>query len=105
VGREAFEGLQSAAEVVGGDEVDEMAAELVMALVVEASDGSVLDSAVDALDLTVGPRVFCLGGTMLDVVPSAGIFQSMGPEALSIGDRLLDYLINRPLKNSLPGPF
>ena len=72
IGCEAFEGFESAAEVVSRDEVGEMAAKLVMAFVVEAPNGGVLDGPVHSLDLPVGPRMLRLGRTMFDVVPGAG---------------------------------
>ena len=88
--REAFESFQSSSEVVGGDETGEMLSELVVALIVEAPDGGVLDGAVHSLDLTVGPRMLGPGGAVLDVVLGAGVFESMGPEALAVGDGLFD---------------
>ena len=78
------------AKFVGGDEVGEMLAELVVAFVVEALDRGVLDGPVHPLDLAVGPRVPGLGGAMLDVVPGAGVFEGMRPEQFAVGDRLLD---------------
>jgi hypothetical protein len=58
VGRLAFEGLE-AAEIVSGDEVGEVPAELVMALVVEALDGGVLDGTVHPLDHAIIRYVIC----------------------------------------------
>ena len=78
VGREAFEGLEPPGEVVGGDEVCEVAAELVVAVVVEALDRRVLDRPVHALDLAVRPRMPGLGQAMVDVVIGAGVFEGMG---------------------------
>ena len=52
VGGEPLESLEPAAEVIGGDEVGEMLAELVMALVVEAPDRCVLDDSVHSFDLS-----------------------------------------------------
>ena len=90
VGREALEGLEPAAEVVSRDEVGEMPAELVMALVVEALDGRLLDGPVHPLDLTVGPRMLGLGRAVLNVVGGAGIFEGMRPETFAVGDGFLD---------------
>ena len=56
-GREAFEGLEALGEVVGVDEVGEVRAKLVVALVIVAPDGRFLEGAVHALDLAVGPRM------------------------------------------------
>ena len=61
-----------------------------MALVVEAPDRCVLDGSVHSFDLSVGPRVLCLGGAVIDVVPGAGEFESMGPEEFAVCDRLFD---------------
>ena len=45
-----------------------MRPQLVMALVMEAFDGRLLDGAVHPLDLSVGPRVVRLGEAVFDVV-------------------------------------
>ena len=45
-----------------------MSSELIVAVVVEAPDGRVLDRAVHPLDLTVGPRMTRLGQAVLDVI-------------------------------------
>ena len=58
-GCEAFEGLKPSAEIVGCDEVGEVASELIVAVVVEASDGGFLDGAVHPLDLSVIRYVIC----------------------------------------------
>ena len=50
-----------AGKVIGGDEVGEVLTQLVVALALEPLDGGILDGAVHALDLGVGPRVACLG--------------------------------------------
>ena len=71
VGCEAFEDLQSPSEIVGADEVGEMPAELIMAVVVVAFDGRVLDGSVHPFDLTVGPGMVDLGEAVLDVVLAA----------------------------------
>src|ERR1700746_2646948 len=59
VGGETLQGLQSAGEVVGGDEVAEMEPELLVVIVVEAVNGSFLDGPVHALDLPLVQE--CLG--------------------------------------------
>ncbi len=68
VGRESLEGLEPAAEVVGVDEVLEVPPQLIMAIVVEALDGRVLDGAVHALDLSVCPRMIDFREPVLDAV-------------------------------------
>ena len=84
VGGETLEGLQSAAEVVGVDEVVEVPAELVVGVVVEALDGGFLDRPVHAFDLTVGPGMARLGQPVIDVVLGAGIFECVGEELLAV---------------------
>jgi len=90
VGRETFEGLEATAEIVGGDEVSQVLTKLIMALVVTAFDGCILDRPVHSLDLAIGPGMFRLGGPVFDIVLGAGIFESMSPEYLAIFDRFLD---------------
>ena len=46
VWREAFEGPEASGEVVGRDEVGEMAAKLIVGLVVESFDGGLFDRSV-----------------------------------------------------------
>ena len=68
VWRETLEGLEATGEVVGRDEVVEMTAQLVMAVVVEAFDGRPLDGSVYPLDLSISPRMIGLCQAMLDAV-------------------------------------
>jgi hypothetical protein len=70
-GCESFEGVQSPSEIVGADEVGEMPAELLMAVLVVAFDGRVLDGSVYPFDLTVAPGMVDLGEAVLDVVLAA----------------------------------
>jgi hypothetical protein len=51
--------------------------QLIMVVVIEAFDGGLLDRAVHPFDLTVGPRVFWLGRSVLDIGLGAGIFEGM----------------------------
>jgi hypothetical protein len=90
VGREPFEGLEPAAEVVSDNEVGEALTKLVMTVVVEALDGRILDSAVHPLDLAIGPWMPGFGCTVLDIFGGAGILEGMGPEELPFGDCFLD---------------
>lgn len=83
---EALQGLESAAEVVGSDKVGKMLAQLLVAVVVEAPDGGLLDGSVHPLDLAVGPGMLCFGRAVLDIVRGTGVFECMGPEAFAIGD-------------------
>lgn len=82
VGREATQCLQAAGEVVGRHEVGEMPAEFVVALVVEALDGRLLDSAVHALDLAIRPRMPRLGQPMFDVEFCTGELEGMAQKRL-----------------------
>lgn len=68
IGREALQGLQTAAEIVGADEVLKVAFELTVAVVVIALDGRILDRPVHPLDLSVRPWMIDLGEAMLDAV-------------------------------------
>ena len=82
VGREALERLEALGEIVSADEVAEMASQLLVGLVEEAFDRRLLDGAVHALDLTVGPGVPGLGEAMIDIVLRAGEFESVSAEDL-----------------------
>jgi hypothetical protein len=90
VGREALQGLQPASEVEGVNEVAEVAAQLIVGLVVEALDRRLLDGPVHPLDLAVGPGVLWLGQAMIDVGLCAGQLEGMGPEQLATLDGQLD---------------
>src|SRR5271169_5547346 len=82
VGREAIERLKTLGEVVGADEVGEVASKLIVSLIVEAFDRRLLEGAVHALDLAVGPRVLGLGEAMVDVVLRTSEFESVSAEDL-----------------------
>ena len=84
VGREALQGLEAPAEIVGADEVGEVPFELLVVVVVVALDGGVFDRAVPPLDLAVGPRMLRFGGAMVDIGLGAGVFEGMGAEQLSV---------------------
>ena len=58
----------SAAEIVGGDEVVEVPAQLFVIVLVKALDGGVLDGPAHELDLAVRPGMFHRGTTMFDAV-------------------------------------
>ena len=79
VGRENFKGLEPLGEVVGADEVGEVAAQLVVGVVVEALDCGLLDGAVHPLDLAVGPGMPGLSQAMIDIVAGAGHVEGMSP--------------------------
>lgn len=84
VGHEPLEGPQSSAEIVGIDEVGQVASELVVRFVVEAWDGCIFKRSVHAFDLAVGPRVTRLGQAVVDVVLRAGILEGMRKEEFTI---------------------
>src|ERR1700730_13558814 len=90
VGCEAVEGLQSACEIVGGDEVRQVGAQLLVGLVVEAFYGRLLDRAVHAFDLAVCPGMPGLGQAMINVILGTGVLERMRPEWLAVLDRELD---------------
>ncbi len=91
VGREAFEGLEAFGEVRGLDEIGEVAAELIVGVVVEAPDGCVLDGAVHSLDLAVGPGMPWLGQSVINVGEGAGVFKRVRSERLTLHDHLADF--------------
>jgi hypothetical protein len=68
--------------VVGVEEQAEMGAQLVVADVVVAAHGRVLECAVHPLDLTIRPRVIRLGQPVLDAVLATGMVEGMdAPDA------------------------
>src|SRR5262249_18481184 len=85
VGREPFEGLQSAAEIISRDEVVEMLFQLVMVVVMIALDSCFFDGAVHALNLTIGPGMLGLCEPVIDVGFRAGEFEGVGPDKLASG--------------------
>ena len=74
-----------------------MRAELVMAIVVIAFDGSVFNRSVHAFDLPVHPRVVWLGQAMLDAICST---DHVEPHGLEIGCILVAGLLTEldPIK-------
>ena len=83
VGCEAFEGFEAAAEIVGVDEVGQVASELLVCFVVEAFDGGFLECPVHAFDLSVGPRVAWFGQPVIDATLGTCVFESMREEWLA----------------------
>ena len=61
--------------------------ELLMAVVVVALDGGLLDGAVHAFDLTVGPGMFDFGEPVLDAVLAAAHVEHVGHVAVRWGHR------------------
>ena len=77
VGCEAAQGFEPAGVVVGIQEELQVCPELIMALVMVALDGGVLERPVHPLDLTTGSRVVGLGQTMLDAVLAADTVEAV----------------------------
>ena len=77
VRREAFECLEATTEIVAGNEVSQMLSKLIMAVVIVALDGSVLDRSVHALDLAIGPGMLDLGQPMFDAILLAAHIEHM----------------------------
>src|SRR5829696_4761329 len=90
VGREPLQGLEPPGEVVGCHEIVEVLPELIVAVVVIASNGGILDRAVHPFNLTIRPRVPGLGQAMINIVLRAGELERVGPEQFAARDRLLD---------------
>jgi len=57
IGCKTFEGVQPSAEIIGIDEVCEMALELLVVIIVVSLDGSFFDRSVHSFDLAFCPRV------------------------------------------------
>jgi hypothetical protein len=65
---EAAQGLEPAGEVVSGEEVAQVAPQLVVGVVVIAPDRRVLERAVHAFDLSVRPGMARFGQAVIDVI-------------------------------------
>ena len=94
-GREPTKTLEALGEVVRIEEGSQVRAKAFVARVEEATDGRVLDRAVHAFDLAVGPRMIEFREAMVDVVLGAGEVKRVGPKALMTGDQL-PKLCDRP---------
>src|ERR1700757_2744769 len=81
VGGKAAESLESFGEVVGSDEVAEMNAQLVMAVVVVALNRGFLDGACHTLDLAVSPGMVGFGEPVVDAMQQAGAIEGMAAKA------------------------
>ena len=78
---EAFECLEPTSKIIGVHEVAQMSSQLIVTVVVVALDGSLLDSPFHPLHLTIGPRMFGLGQSMLDTALTADLVEAMNPKA------------------------
>jgi hypothetical protein len=74
---EALADLQSPDEVVGVDEVPQVAAELVVGVVLGALDGDFLERPVHSFNLTAGPGVTRFGEAMINAKLGTGVFERM----------------------------
>jgi hypothetical protein len=63
--------------IIGVDEELEVLPKLIVAIVMVALDGGVLDGAVHSLDLTVGPRVLRLSEPVFDTMLKADLVEAM----------------------------
>lgn len=95
VGREAFECLEPAAKVVGGDEVGKMLPKLAVVVIVVAFDGRFLDRTVHPFDLSIRPGMSRLGQAMVDVEIGAGGFEGMAAKEHVLCPHRLD-VFGRP---------
>jgi len=77
-------------EVVGVEERLEALSQLIVACVVMAPHGRVLDRPVHPFDLAVRPRMVRLGQAMIDVVLRAGEREGMAAKARLLGEEPLD---------------
>src|SRR5271165_3493526 len=80
VGCLAVQRFEPASEVVGRHEVTEMAAELVVVVVMISVNRGFLNGPVHAFDLAVGPRMFGFGEAVIDVGFGTGELESMSAE-------------------------
>lgn len=64
---ETLQGLEALAELVSIYEVNKMGFELLVAVVVLAFDGGVLDRSFDAFDLAIYPGMFDLGQPVFEI--------------------------------------
>ena len=81
VSSKTAEGLQSFGEIVGSDEVAEMSAQLVVAVVVVALNGGFFDGAVHTLDLAVSPGMVRFGEPVVDAMPKTDPVKRMAAKA------------------------
>lgn len=68
-----------------------MGPKALVGLVIEPSDGRVLNGAVHPFDLTVRPRMIEFREAMLDAVLSAGQVEGVGAKQLMRGEHLLNF--------------
>src|SRR4051812_10445936 len=86
---ESTETREALRELVRIQEDGQLRAETLVGLVVEPADGGVLEGAIHAFDLTVGPRMVDFRKPMLDVTLSAGQVKGVRATRLMRGEHLL----------------
>ena len=79
---EATQGLAPRGEVAGGQEVAEMAPQLVVGVGIIASGSCIPESPAHALHLPVRPGAPWLGQTMISDALGTGVLKDMSPEDL-----------------------
>ena len=67
-----------------------MLTQLVVTVIMVAMDNGLLDGAIHALNLAIGPRVPRLGQPVINVIDSAGIFKGMAPKSTTLLEGLFD---------------
>jgi hypothetical protein len=87
---EPAETLEALREVVRIEEGRPVRAEALVGLVVEPPNGRVLDRAIHAFDLAIGPQMVTFRQAMLDVQLGAGQVKGMGAKALMAGEHPLN---------------
>ena len=75
--REALQCLEPSGEVIGVDEVREVAAKLVMVIIVIPFDGCLFDGSIHAFYLSIGPWVLWFGQTVFDFMSPTGAVEWM----------------------------
>jgi len=92
VRREASQGFQPLGKVVSREEGGEMPAKLIVAVVMIAADGGLLQRAVHAFDLAVRPGMLRLCEPVIDIVFSAGPLESVRPDNFASRKAFFDFL-------------
>jgi len=95
VRREASERFQPFSEVVGREEIGEVAAKLVVAVVMIAADGRLFQRAVHAFDLAVRPGMLGFCQPVLDIVFCAGVLEGMSPDEFASSEAFFELLRHR----------
>ncbi len=92
---QTLESFEPSGKVARGDEVGEVAPELVVIFVAVAFNRGLFEHAVYALSLTVGPGMAWFGQAVINVALSAGRFESVRSEAFPTFQRGLNVRCRR----------